>query len=58
MNFESEKKKNSDRYEHLENELIKIKFAKNPNKFQSELKELNKIQVVDKDIHEIKNEIL
>ena len=29
-----------------------------PNKLQSELKELNKIQVVNKNLHEIKQEIL
>ena len=42
----------------LEIEIVKIKYANNPNKVQSELKELNKIQVVNKNLHEIKQEIL
>ena len=37
--------------------LNKIKKEKK-KKFQSELKKLNKIQVVNKNMHEIKNEIL
>ena len=52
------KKKNNDKIKQLEIELVKIKYAKNPNKLQSELKELNKIRVVKKNSHEIKNEIL
>ena len=36
---------------------MKIEYAKNPNKLLSELKELNKIQVVNKILHEIKQEI-
>ena len=31
----------------LENELVKIKHAKNPTKLHSELKRLNEIQVAD-----------
>ena len=42
----------------MENELVKIKYANNPNKLQSELKELNKIHVIDKNLHEIKQEKL
>ena len=42
----------------LEILLINIKYANDPNKLQSELKELNKIQVVNKNLHEIKQEIL
>ena len=38
--------------------MVKIKYATNPNKLQSELKELYKIQVVNKKVHEIKNERL
>ena len=54
---EMEKKnKNVDKIKELE--LVKIKYANNHNKLQSELKELNKIQVIDKNLHEIKNEIL
>ena len=52
------KKKNLDKIEQLEIDLVKIKYANNPNKLQSELKELNKIEVVDKNLHEIKHEIL
>ena len=36
----------------MENDLVKIKYAINPNKLQSELKELNKIHVIDKNLHE------
>ena len=42
--------------EELEIKLVKIKYANNPNKLQSELKELNKIQGIDKSSHEIKQE--
>ena len=51
-------KKNVDKINQLEIEIFKIKYANNPNKLQSELKELNKIQVIDKNLHEIKQEIL
>ena len=53
-------KKNKDFNENkeLEIELFNIKYANNPNKLQSELKELNKIHVINKSLHEIKNEIL
>ena len=37
---------------------MKIKYANNPNRLQTELKELNKIHVVDKNLHETKQEIL
>ena len=59
--FKIEKKKKNksfDKIKELEIELVKIKYANNPNKLQSELKELNKIQVIDKNLHEIQNEIL
>ena len=52
------KNKNVDKIKELETEFVKIKSANYPNKLQSELKELNKIQVIDKNLHEIKNEIL
>ena len=39
-------------------ELVKIKYANNPDKLQKTLKELNKIHVVDKNLHEIKQKIL
>ena len=38
--------------------MIKIKYANDPKKLQSELKELNGIDVVNKNIHEIKRELL
>ena len=59
--IKSEKKKtnkNLDKIKHLEILLVNIKYANNPNKLQSELKELNKIQVFNKNLHEIKQEIL
>ena len=59
--IKSEKKKknkNYDKIKQLEILLVNIKYANDPNKLQSELKELNKIQVVNKNLHEIKQEIL
>ena len=59
--IKSEKKKKNkdfDKIKHLEILLVNIKYANNPNKLQSELKELNKFQVVNKNLHEIKQEIL
>ena len=44
--------KNLDKIKQIE--LVNIKYAKDPNKLQSALKELNKIQVVNKNLHEIK----
>ena len=52
------KNKNIDKIKQLEILLVNIKYANDPNKIQSELKELNKIQVVNKNLHEIKHEIL
>ena len=54
------KKKNKDLYKvkQLEIFLVQIKYANNPNKLHSALKELKKIQVIDKNLHEIKQEIL
>ena len=52
------KNKNNDKVKELEIELVNIKYSNNPNKLQCELKVLNKIHVVNKNLHEIKNEIL
>ena len=38
--------------------MVKIKYANNPSEIQSQLKELNKIHIIDKFLHEIKNEKL
>ena len=46
--------KKNDKIKQLENELVKIKNAVNPEKLQNALKELYKIQVVDKNLHEVK----
>ena len=59
--IKSEKKKknkNLDKIKQLETLLVRIKYADKPDKLQSALKELNKIQLIDKNLHEIKNEIL
>ena len=59
--IKSEKKKknkNIDKNKQLEILLVNIKYANNPDKLQSALKELNKIQVINKNLHEIKQEIL
>ena len=52
------KRKKIDKIKSLEILLVKLKYATNPNKLQNTLKDLNKIQFVDKNLHEIKNEIL
>ena len=59
--IKTERKKNNkniDKIEELEIELVKFEYANNPNKLQSALKELYKIHVVNKNLHEIKQEIL
>ena len=59
--IKSEKKKknkNLDKIKQLEILLVRIKYADTPDKLQNALKELNKIQVIDKNLHEIKYEIL
>ena len=59
--IKSEKKKknkNFDKIKQLEVLLVRLKYADNPIKLESALKELNKIQVIDKNLYEIKNEIL
>ena len=55
---EKKRKKNILKIEEFEIELVKMKYANNPKKFQSELKEIKKFHVVNKNLHEIKNEIL
>ena len=55
---EKKKKKNIDKYKQLQTQLIKVKYANNPNKLQYELKELNKIPVIDKNLLEVKQEII
>ena len=50
------KNKNFDKNKELKIELVEIKYANNPNKIKSELKELIKDQVVIKKLYEIKNE--
>ena len=52
------KNKNFDKIKQLEILLVSFKYANDPNKLQSELKKLNKIHVIDKNLHEIKQEIL
>ena len=52
------KKKNLDKIKQLEILLVNIKYANDPNKLENALKELNKIEVIVKNLHEIKNEIL
>ena len=59
--IKSEKKKknkNIDKIKQLEIPLVRIKYADKPDKLQSALKELNNIQVIDKNLHENKQEIL
>ena len=59
--IKSEKKKkneNIDKIRQLEILIVNIKYGDNPKKLHNALKELNKIEVIDKNLHEIKNEIL
>ena len=59
--IKTEKKKrikNLDKIKQLEILLLNIKYANDPNKLESEMKELNKIQVINKNLHEVKQEIL
>ena len=55
---QKKKNKNFDKIEELEIELVKFKYVNIPKKLQSELKEINQVHVIDKNLHEIKNEIL
>ena len=49
IKYEKKKKnKNIDKIKELEIELVKIKYSNKPNKLQSALKELNKIEVINK----------
>ena len=57
-NKTAKKNRNINKIKQLETLLVNIKYANNPNKLQSELKELNKIHVVNKKLHEIEQEIL
>ena len=59
--IKSEKKKrikNLDKIKQLKIQLVNIRYANDPKKLNNALKELNKIQVIDKNLHEIKQEIL
>ena len=59
--IKSEKKKknrNLDKIKQIEIQLVNIKYANDPRKLNNALKEFNKIQVIDKNLHEIKQEIL
>ena len=38
--------------------LVRIKYADKPDKLESVLNEINKVQGIDKNLHEIKQEIL
>ena len=56
--IELKQKKNIDKIKQLEIQLVEIEYANNPIKLYSELEELIKFQVIDKLLHEIKNELL
>ena len=59
--IKSEKKKknrNFDKIKQLKILLVNIRYVNDPEKLYNALKELNKIQVIDKNLHEIKQEIL
>ena len=50
--------KNVDKIKQLEIPLVRINYAVKPDKLESALKELNKIELINKNLQEIKNEIL
>ena len=52
------KNKNLDIIKRLEIKLVKIKYVDNPDRLEAALKELYKIQVINKNLHEIEHEIL
>ena len=52
------KYKNFNKIKQLEILLVQIKYADKPDELENALKELNKIEVIDKNLHEIENEIL
>ena len=52
------KYKNNDKIKQLEILLVRIKYADKPDKLENASRELNKIEVVNKNLHEIKQEIL
>ena len=59
--IKSEKRKeykNFNKIKQLEILLVQIKYADKPDELENALKALNKIEVIDKNLHEIKNEIL
>ena len=59
--IKSEKRKRNkslDKIKQLEIPIVYIYYANNPNKLQSALKELNEIEVIDKNLHEIEQETL
>ena len=56
-NQKKRKNKDIDEIKNLEIELVKIKYSNKPDKLEYSLKELNKIEVIDTNLHEIKYEI-
>ena len=50
--------KNNDKIINLERELVKIKNSNKPDKVPNALKQFKKIHVVNKNLHECKNEII
>ena len=55
---EKKKYKNFDKIKQLEILLVRIKYADKPDTLKKTLKKLNKIQVINKNLHEIENEML
>ena len=57
ISTEKKKKyKNNGKIKNLQIELVKIKYADSPKKLESASGELNKIEVFDRNLHEIKPE--
>ena len=59
--IKSEKKKKNkklDETKQIKILLVRIKYADKPDKLESALKDLKKFQVINKSVHEVKQEIL
>ena len=50
------KYKNNDKIKNSEIQLVKIEYADKPGKLKSALREINKVEVIDKYLHDIKQE--
>ena len=57
LNHRRKKNKNIDKFRELQIELLENKYLNKPGKLEIALRELNKVEVIDKNLHDIKHEI-